>query len=123
MNSAIEILKFIKSHEGCGSQDMDYHTVLDLYDSGYVSGRNISTLSCLSFKNLRLTISGGEYLDSLKEAVVKKNHGAAPASNEPKYPVDVDKISLHKIAERFIGAVLLLSFVWVMFHYFGIRLY
>ena len=79
MNSIIEILEFIKSHPSCNSESLDYHIVLDLYDSGYVSGSNASTYDCLSFDRLRLTISGNEYLKSLKNPDAEPNHTAYKA--------------------------------------------
>jgi len=119
MNSVIEILKFIKSHEGCDSQDMDYHTVLDLYDSGYVSGRNISTLSCLSFKNLRLTISGSEYLELLKNPETEQNRAVKPAANI------VNNWHNKPIGKIFIGVSIIVlagAIFFIMYHNFGIRL-
>ena len=76
MDRVIEALEFIKSHPACDTQNIDYHTVLDLYNQDYVDGRDASSFDGFAFKNLRLTISGGEYLKLLKNPESEPNHAA-----------------------------------------------
>ena len=119
MDSIVEILEFIKAHPDCNSESLDYHVVLDLYNSGYVDGRNASTMACLSFNHLRLTISGDEYLKSLKNPKSEHNHAANPATDI------VNNWHNKPIGKIFVGvSIIVLSAVvfWVAYHYFGVRL-
>jgi len=50
------------------------------------------------------------------------NSTAEPSSNKAGNPIDVEKISLHKIAERVIGALLIAGCLWAIAHYFGLEL-
>jgi len=119
MNSVIEILEFIKSHKGCDSQDMDYHVVLDLYNQDYVDGTDVSSFDGFAFKNLRLTISGCEYLELLKNPKAEQNHAVSPAANI------INNWHNKPIGKIFIGVSIIVlagAIFFLMYHNFGIRL-
>lgn len=119
MDSVIKTLEFIKTHSGCGTDDLDYHIVLDLYNHGYIDGRDVSTLGGHAFKNLCLTILGSEYLDSLKKADVKNNHGSNKSANIK------DDWHNKPIGKIFVGVSILIVFfvfAWVMDHYFDVTI-
>jgi hypothetical protein len=119
MDRVIETLEFIKSHPACDTQNIDYHTVLDLYNQGYVDGMDVSSFDGFAFKNLRLTISGDEYLQSLKNPESEHNHAANPAADI------VNNWHNKPIGKIFVGvSIIVLSTVvfWVAHHYLGVRL-
>jgi len=119
MNSVIEILEFIKSHKGCESQDMDYHVILDLYNQEYVDGRDVSSFDGFAFKNLRLTISGGEYLESLKNPKSEPNHAIyKPIENTNQWSSN----PIHIIALIVVGGFILAAAIYAFRTHTGILL-
>jgi hypothetical protein len=119
MDRIIEILEFIKSHPGCDTDDIDYHIVFDLYKLGYLEGIDVSGFDGPSFVNLRLNISGSDYLNSLKNPKSKPNHAANPATDI------VNNWHNKPIGKIFVGVsilVLFSIFIWVINHYFDLNL-
>ena len=119
MHSIIETLEFIKTHSGCGTDNIDYHTVLDLHGLDYVDGRDVSTLAGHSFKNLRLTISGNEYLNSLKNADAEPNHATYKPIEKPN---QWSSNPIHIIALIVVGGFILAAALYLFKTHIGIPL-
>ena len=109
MNKVIDTLEFIQNNPGCNSATFDYGVVKDLHSLGYIEGVNASSHDGGAFINLRITIKGEAYLESLKNPESVKCH----AANEAAYiPNNWHNKALGKI---FIGVVIIILGAMALF--------